>query len=85
MDSILHLAVAQWMHHYPSPLTGMLIAFGVTPLVGLAQKQGALRPAVVNYVFAERLHQEPDKVAAIALVGNRIPVITLLIALPITL
>ena len=31
---------------------------------------GALPPAVLNYVFAERYRQEPDKVASIVMVGN---------------
>lgn len=74
------------------PVAGMLIAWAVTPLLGLTPKQsalfliyGALPPAVVNYVFAERYHQEPDKVAAIVLIGNLISVVTLSIALSIAL
>jgi hypothetical protein len=31
---------------------------------------GALPPAVLNYVFAERYRQEPDKVASIVMIGN---------------
>ena len=31
---------------------------------------GALPPAVLNYVFAERYRQEPEKVASIVMVGN---------------
>lgn len=31
---------------------------------------GALPPAVLNYVFAERYQQEPEKVASIVMVGN---------------
>jgi predicted permease len=31
---------------------------------------GALPPAVLNYIFAERYHQEPEKVASIVLIGN---------------
>ncbi|HTJ95957.1 MAG TPA: AEC family transporter, partial [Rhodocyclaceae bacterium] len=38
--------------------TAMLIVFGALP------------PAVLNYMFAERYNQEPDKVAAIVLTGN---------------
>ena len=31
---------------------------------------GALPPAVLNYVFAERYRCEPDKVASIVMIGN---------------
>jgi predicted permease len=31
---------------------------------------GALPPAVLNYVFAEKYKQEPDRVASIVMVGN---------------
>jgi predicted permease len=30
----------------------------------------ALPPAVLNYMFAERYRQEPDKVASMVLIGN---------------
>ena len=59
------------------PALGMLIAWGAGWALGLsAQHQalllvfGALPPAVLNYVFAERYRQEPDKVASIVMVGN---------------
>ena len=59
------------------PVLGMLIAWGAGWALGLsAQHQalllvfGALPPAVLNYVFAERYAQEPDKVASIVMVGN---------------
>ncbi len=74
------------------PVAGMLIAWAITPLLGLGPKQsalllvyGALPPAVINYVFAERYHQEPDKVAAIVLVGNLAAVVTLPFVLSIVL
>jgi len=74
------------------PIVGMLIAWAAAPLLGLHGKQaalllvyGALPPAVVNYVFAERYQQEPDKVAAIVLVGNLASVITLPLVLAIVL
>jgi hypothetical protein len=31
---------------------------------------GALPPAVLNFVFAERYRQEPAKVASIVMIGN---------------
>lgn len=74
------------------PIGGMLIAWAITPLLGLEGKQaallliyGALPPAVINYVFAERYHQEPAKVASIVLVGNLASIVTLPIALAIVL
>ena len=59
------------------PLSGMLLALAVAPLLGLTGLHrdmllvfGALPPAVLNYVFAERYQQEPGKVASIVMVGN---------------
>lgn len=59
------------------PATGIVIACLMAWLLQLPAEQaamlfvfGALPPAVLNYVFAERYHQEPDKVASIALIGN---------------
>ena len=31
---------------------------------------GALPPAVLNFLFAERYRQEPERVASIVLIGN---------------
>lgn len=74
------------------PLAGMAIAWLAAPLLGLKGQQadlllvyGALPPAVVNYVFAERYHQEPDKVAAIVLVGNLVTIVTLPLVLTLVL
>ena len=60
-----------------SPATGIVVALAVTPLLELAPRDaamlllfGALPPAVLNYVFAERYHQEPERVASIVMVGN---------------
>lgn len=74
------------------PLAGMALAWGAGRLLGLDARQadllflyGALPPAVMNYVFAERYHQEPDKVASIVLVGNLASVVFLPIALALVL
>ena len=74
------------------PLLGMLVAAICAPLLGLDQQQsamllvfGALPPAVMNYIFAERYNQEPDKVAAIVLAGNALSVLIVPIALAIAL
>lgn len=46
---------------------------------------GALPPAVMNYLFAERYGQEPHKVASIVLLGNLISVAVLPVVLAIAL
>ncbi|MCF8200239.1 MAG: AEC family transporter [Sulfuritalea sp.] len=60
-----------------SPVAGMLVALLANQLLGLTGRDaamlilfGALPPAVLNYIFAERYHQEPERVASIVLVGN---------------
>lgn len=75
-----------------SPLLGMLVAAACAPLLGLDRQQsamllvfGALPPAVLNYIFAERYQQEPDKVAAIVLAGNAASLIIVPLALAIAL
>lgn len=59
------------------PAAGILLSWFLAMLLGLEGQQkamliifGALPPAVINYVFAERYQQGPDKVAAIVLIGN---------------
>jgi predicted permease len=59
------------------PLAGMAVAWSIAPLLGLEGVQagmllifGALPPAVLNYIFAERYHQEPERVASIVMIGN---------------
>jgi malate permease and related proteins len=59
------------------PLLGMAAAWLVVALFGLAGRDaamllvfGALPPAVLNYVFAERYAQEPAKVASLVMLGN---------------
>jgi malate permease and related proteins len=54
----------------PPPLqAGVLILFGALP------------PAVMNFLFAERYAQEPAKVAAIVVLGNLLSVLSLPLAL----
>lgn len=60
-----------------TPLTGMLVAWGVGLLAGLSLSEqsmlfvfGALPPAVSSFIFAERYQQEPEKVASIVIIGN---------------
>ncbi len=74
------------------PLIGMALAAGVMLLVPLPEREralllvfGALPPAVLNYIFAERYHQEPEKVASIVLIGNVAALAFLPVALAIGL
>jgi predicted permease len=70
------------------PLAGMLIAVGVIQLLGLQGRDaamllvfGALPPAVLNFLFAERYKQEPQRVASIVLIGNLAALVFLPLAL----
>ena len=66
-----------WVAAVATPVTGMLVAWAYGTLAGLGKAEldilfifGALPPAVVNFIFAERYKQEPDKVASIVIIGN---------------
>lgn len=70
------------------PLIGVALAWGVLQLIALPAREqalllvfGALPPAVLNYMFAERYRQEPDKVASMVLIGN----LAALVSLPLVL
>ena len=74
------------------PLLGMAIAWGAARLLGLDAQHngmllifGALPPAVLNYVFAERYRQEPEKVASIVMIGNVAALVFISAALAIAL
>ncbi|WP_041656473.1 AEC family transporter [Azoarcus sp. KH32C] len=74
------------------PVAGMLLALGVLLVFDLPPQQqalmlvfGALPPAVLNYIFAERYHQEPEAVASMVLIGNVAAVLFLPIALAMVL
>ncbi len=74
------------------PLAGMAIAYGVIQLFGLEGRDaamlvvfGSLPPAVLNFLFAERYQQEPQRVASIVLVGNLAALIFLPLALVLVL
>lgn len=71
-----------------TPCIGILSAWLLVTLFDLTGIQaaclllfGALPPAVMNYVFAERYQQEPDKVSSIVLLGNIIAIVVLPAAL----
>ncbi len=70
------------------PLSGVAMVLLVTPCVALDGMQkalllvfGALPPAVLNYLVAERYRQEPVRVAAIVMIGN----LGALLAIPLAL
>ena len=74
------------------PLVGLALAGVLVHLLDLPAREqalllvfGALPPAVLNYMFAERYGQEPDKVASIVLIGNLAAVVFLPIALALAL
>ncbi|MDD3517202.1 MAG: AEC family transporter [Chromatiales bacterium] len=74
------------------PVIGMAICWGMGVALGLDAAQqgmllvfGALPPAVLNYVFAERYQQEPEKVASLVLIGNLAALLFLPIALALAL
>jgi predicted permease len=71
-----------------APATGIVAALAITPFLDLGPRGasmlllfGALPPAVLNYVFAEKYEQEPERVASIVMVGNTAS----LVIVPLTL
>jgi predicted permease len=59
------------------PLAGLVVAFALDlwlPLTAMQRAQmflfASLPPAVLCFIVAERYQQEPDKVAAIVMLGN---------------
>lgn len=74
------------------PVSGMFIAWALARLLRLPPEQaalilvyGSLPPAVLNFMFAERYRQEPEKVASIVLVGNMTALFSLPVALALVL
>lgn len=70
------------------PLLGMLLASMIIHVLGLHGRDaamlfvfGALPPAVLNFLFAERYRQEPLRVASIVLIGNLAALLFLPLAL----
>ena len=81
-----------WVGAVATPLTGMLVALVYGSIAGLSRTEqdilfifGALPPAVVNFIFAERYHQEPDKVASIVMIGNAAALLFIPLALALRL
>ncbi|HEX4884531.1 MAG TPA: AEC family transporter [Casimicrobiaceae bacterium] len=74
------------------PLTGLIAALALAPLLGLTDLQrgllvlfGALPPAVLNFMVAEQYRQEPGKVASIVLIGNVMAVLFIPLGLALAL
>ena len=74
------------------PLAGMAVATICVALFDLHGRDaamllvfGALPPAVLNFLFAERYQQEPERVAPIVLVGNLLALLFLPLALTLAL
>ena len=74
------------------PVIGLALSWVVLQVLDLPAREqalvlvfGALPPAVLNYMFAERYAQEPDKVASMVLIGNVAAVVFLPIALALAL
>ncbi|MBP7626399.1 MAG: AEC family transporter, partial [Zoogloea sp.] len=70
------------------PAIGLALSFVLVWLIPLPERErallivfGALPPAVLNYMFAERYSQEPEKVASMVLLGNVAAVLFLPVAL----
>lgn len=71
-----------------SPLSGLAIAIPVGYLLNLPSQQfsllilfGALPPAVLNYMIAERYNQQPRHVASIVMLGNLAAVVVIPVVL----
>lgn len=71
-----------------SPLSGLMMAWGAQQLLQLPDNQyryllvfGALPPAVLNYMVAERYQQQPQQVASIVLIGNMAALLIIPLAL----
>jgi predicted permease len=74
------------------PVLGMALAWVLVRLLALPGHEGAmlflfgaLPPAVLNFIFAERYNHEPDKVASIVLIGHLVSLVALPVALAIAL
>lgn len=75
-----------------TPVAGMIIAYAFCWVLGLSDREkdvllvfGALPPAVLNFMFAERFNQESDKVASIVIMGTLASLVFISIALTIRL
>jgi hypothetical protein len=77
---------------FARPVLGLAVALAVSALLGLegiARAQlllfGALPPAVMQFLLAERYQQEPERVAAMILLGNALAVLFVPVSLALGL
>ena len=77
---------------FARPLIGLAVALAIAwalGLEGMARAQlvlfGVLPPAVMQFLLAERYEQEPEKVAAMILLGNALAVVFVPLALALAL
>ena len=77
-----------WYGGIVVPAAGIIAAFLlllILPLSDLQQRMlilyGALPPAVLTFIFAQRYNQEPGQVAAIVLIGNMLSVLVIPVVL----
>jgi malate permease and related proteins len=75
-----------------SPALGLMVSWPLALMLPLPPEQqtililfGALPPAIINFLVAERYHQEPDKVAAIVMFSNAASLITIPLVLLLVL
>jgi malate permease and related proteins len=74
------------------PVAGMALTWLLLKGFDLPEREralllvfGALPPAVLNFMFAERYGQEPDKVASVVLIGNVAALVFMPLALALAL
>lgn len=74
------------------PMVGVLLAVGVGFIIDIPHQHwgnlilfGALPPAVMNFLLAERYQQQPQQVASIVMIGNLMSIVTLPLTLFIVL
>ncbi|WP_369821252.1 AEC family transporter, partial [Oleiphilus sp. HI0080] len=75
-----------------APICGVAVALFVGLFVDLSDQQyamliifSALPPAVLNYLLAEQLKFEPEKIASIVLTGNMVSALSIPIVLAFVL
>jgi predicted permease len=93
---LIHVDLSDWrvgvLGAMARPLIGVLLGSLLAWALSLPEGQAgililfaALPPAVLNYVFAERYDQEPERVASIVLLGNAAALLTLPVVLILVL
>lgn len=75
-----------------SPLLGLMVAWPLALWLGLSPTEqamlilfGALPPAVLNYLVAERYNQQPEQVAAMVLFSNAASILVIPLVLALVL